>query len=499
MLRWKAAQLLLPCVLVGLIPVAIARRDVAESQPKPAAATVDFSRDVLPILAGKCFACHGPNASKGGVRLHQRALAIKPARSKAVPIKPGDPAGSEVIRRIFAADEADRMPPTSKKPLTAAEKDTIRRWIAAGAEYQRHWAFVKPVRHAMPAIAQANWLKNEIDAFILARLEAAGIKPSPPAERETLIRRLSLDLRGLPPSLAEVDAFLADQATDAYDRLVDRMLASPHYGEKMAQIWLDLARCGDTSGYNQDSTRQMWLWRDAVIDAFNRNQSFDQFTIEQLAGDLLPSASRAQKIASGFNRNTRFNEEDGADPEEFYCRADADRTNTLGQVWLGLTLGCCECHDHKYDPITQKEYYQLAAFFTGIKEPPSGFWHDKPLPPILRLATPAQEAELKKLRAEIAENEGVIASELKRIGATTSIPSGMIPWRRAGSRSATANRSLRGSWRSKAIARCRWTYARRSRSISQRATRCRKGFSATTTFARFTAARARHLPTGKTR
>jgi hypothetical protein len=413
-IRSKVARLLVPCVLVGLIPAAIGRRDIGQQPVRPAPA-VDFSRDVQPILSGKCFACHGPSTAKAGVRLHQRVLAMKPARSGAVPIQPGDADGSEVVRRIFAEDESERMPPASKQPLTAAEKDVIRRWIAAGAEYQRHWAFVKPVRHPMPAVQQASWIKNEIDGFILARLEQASIKPSPPAERETLIRRLSLDLRGLPPTLAEVDAFLADQTTDAYDRLIDRMLASSHYGEKMAQIWLDLARFGDTSGYNQDSTRQMWLWRDAVIDAFNRNQPFDQFTIEQLAGDLLPNATPAHKIASGFNRNARFNEEDGADPEEFYCRADADRTNTLGQVWLGLTLGCCECHDHKYDPISQKEYYQLAAFFTGIKEPPSGFLHDKPLPPLLRLATPEQEAALKKERALIAEIEGVIASELKRI------------------------------------------------------------------------------------
>ena len=413
MIRSKVARLLLPCVLVGLVPAAIGRRDIAPPPVVPAQ-SIDFSRDILPILSSKCFLCHGPTAAKGGVRLHKRELATRPANSDAVPIKPRDPDSSEVVRRICSDDDTKRMPPRSKQPLTAAEKDLIRRWIAAGAEYQRHWAFVKPRRPAVPAVVNERWARNEIDTFVLARLEQAGIKSSPPAERETLIRRLSLDLRGLPPTLAEVDAFLADETTDAYDRLVDRMLASPHYGEKMAQIWLDLARFGDTSGYNQDSTRQMWLWRDAVIDAFNRNQPFDQFTIEQLAGDMLPNATPAQKIASGFNRNTRFNEEDGADPAEFYCRADADRTNTLGQVWLGLTLGCCECHDHKYDPISQKEYYQLAAFFGGIKEPPSGFWHDKPLPPLLRLATAEQEAELKKARAEIKDLEDGIASELKR-------------------------------------------------------------------------------------
>jgi hypothetical protein len=268
----------------------------------------------------------------------------------------------------------------------------------------------------VPAVARAEWVKNDIDAFIRARLENAGIQASPPADRATLIRRLSLDLRGLPPSLSEVDAFLSDESKDAYAKLVDRMLASPRYGEKMAQLWLDLARFGDTSGYNQDSTRQMWLWRDGVIDAFNSNQPFDQFTIEQLAGDLVPNATVAQRIASGFNRNTRFNEEDGADPEECFCKSDADRANTLGQVWLGLTLGCTECHDHKYDPISQKEYYQLYAFFRGLKEPRAGFLHDQPLPPILRLATAEQDAALKRDRSEIAKIEQAITFELNRLG-----------------------------------------------------------------------------------
>ncbi len=398
---------LLAVLLIGSAVVA------APAQTPP----VDFSRDVLPVLAGRCFACHGADkeAGKAGVRLHTREQATRPARSGAVPIRPGRAADSEVVRRVFAADPDERMPPPGKKALTAAEKELLRRWIDEGAEYRLPWAFVKPVRPAVPKVPDSSWVKNEIDAFVLTRLRQAGLRPSPPADRGTLVRRLSLDLRGLPPTPDEVATFLVDTSPDAYSKLVDRMLASPHYGEKMAQVWLDLARFGDTSGYNQDSTRQMWLWRDGVIDAFNRNQPFDQFTIEQVAGDLLPNATVAQKIASGFNRNTRFNEEDGADPEEFYARSDADRTNTLGQVWLGLTLGCVECHDHKFDPITQKDYYQLLAFFSGIQEPPAGFLHDQPLPPILRLATPAQEAALKKERDEIALIEDVIASELKRV------------------------------------------------------------------------------------
>jgi hypothetical protein len=388
---------------------------VAWSQAKQG--PVDFSRDILPVLAGKCFTCHGGDkeAGKAGVRLHTREWATRPARSGAIPIKPTQPEGSEVVHRIFAKDESERMPPAGKKGLTENEKVLIRRWIAEGAEYRLPWAFVKPRRPAIPAVADHGWVRNDIDAFILARLEKASIKPSPTADRATLIRRLSLDLRGLPPTLAEVDEFLKDDSADAYARLIDRMLASPRYGEKMAQLWLDLARCGDTSGYNQDSTRQMWLWRDGVIEAFNRNQPFDQFTIEQLAGDLLPNATVAQKIASGFNRNTRFNEEDGADPEECFCKSDADRANTLGQVWLGLTLGCAECHDHKYDPITQKEFYQLFAFFTGIAEPRAGFLHDRPLPPILRLPTAEQDAQLKRDRADLADIEKAMAFELDRL------------------------------------------------------------------------------------
>jgi hypothetical protein len=306
-------------------------------------------------------------------------------------------------------------PPKSKKTLTPAEKDLLKRWIDAGAEYPRHWSFVKPVRPPLPTVKTAGWVRNEIDAFILARLEQAGLQPSPEADRPTLIRRLSLDLRGLPPSVKEVDEFLADNRPDAYERLVDRFLASPHYGEKMAQQWLDLARFGDTSGYEFDSTRQMWLWRDWVIDAFNKNKPFDQFTVEQLAGDLLPNPTIEQKIASGFNRNTRFNEEAGSDPEEFVIRYNVDRTNTLGQVWLGLTLGCAECHSHKYDPITQHEYYQLFAFFTGIKEPPVSGNHNQPLPPLLTFPTKAQEDAVAKFKAELEVIDKQAAADLKQV------------------------------------------------------------------------------------
>ncbi|MCI0739672.1 MAG: PSD1 and planctomycete cytochrome C domain-containing protein [Gemmataceae bacterium] len=385
-------------------------------KPRAQAAAVTFNRDILPILAQNCFICHGPSEQKAGLRLDQRASALKATRSGATPIVPGKPADSELVRRIFSDDSSDRMPPPkSKKSLTAAQKEILKQWIAQGAEFKTHWAFVKPERPALPKVKNRAWVHNEIDAFVLAELEKAGLEPSPAADRPTLIRRLSFDLRGLPPTPEELDRFLNDKNPDAYEKLVDRMLASPRYGEKMAQIWLDLARYGDTSGFHFDSTRQMWLWRDWVINAFNANTPFDQFTIEQIAGDLLPKPTVAQKIATGFQRNSRFNEEGGVDPEEFVVRYNVDRTNTLGQVWLGLTLGCAECHDHMYDPISQKEYYQLFAFFTGIKEPMKSGNHNEPLPPLLKLPTPEQAKTIEVLDKTKARLEERIQLELARI------------------------------------------------------------------------------------
>ena len=397
MIRHKLVPLTL--VSLALTLAALVHGEPAAPSPVVPAgkdAAVDFSRDILPILASNCFSCHGPDEKKAGLRLDLRDHAILPTRSKTTAILPGKSAESELIRRIFAADESERMPPLkTMKTLTAGEKDLLKKWIDQGARRNElHWAFVPPVRPVVPQVKNKAWVKNDIDAFILARLEQAGLEPSPRADKPTLIRRLSLDLRGVPPSLAEVDEFLADDAPDAYAKVVDRMLASPRYGEKMALLWLDLARFGDTSGFENDSTRQMWIWRDWVIDAFNKNMPFDQFTTEQLAGDLLPSPSTEQKIASGFNRNSRFNEENGADPEEFLIRYTVDRTNTLGQVWLGMTLGCAECHSHKYDPISHKEYYQLYAYFTGIKEPTATGLHNIPLPPILKRPSPHSRPRL---------------------------------------------------------------------------------------------------------
>lgn len=378
------------------------------SRPK-----IDYSRDIKPILSNHCFACHGPDPKslKAGLRLDIAEHATKPLASKAVAIVPGKPDKSELVARIRTTDKSEVMPPpVHGKPLSAEQKELLIAWVASGAEFQGHWAFTKPTKSTVPQVGNPTWIKNEIDAFILAKLEQAKIKPASMADKHTLIRRVSLDLRGLPPSLAEVDQFISDQSPNAYEAMVDRMLASPRFGEKMAQLWLDLARFGDTSGYHYDSTRQMWMWRDYVINSFNSNKPFNQFTIEQLAGDLLPNSTTEQKIATGFNRNTRFNEEGGADPEEFVIRYNVDRTNTLGQTWLGLTLGCAECHTHKYDPITQKEYYQLFAFFAGIQEPMASGNHGASLPPLLKIPFPEQEKKIaeakatrERLNKEIAE------------------------------------------------------------------------------------------------
>ncbi len=335
-------------------------------------AEADFLRDVRPILAQNCFKCHGPDdkTREGGLRLDLREAALAPADSGQAAIVPGQADKSELVRRILSADESEVMPPpASKKPLTAAQKETLRQWIAAGAEYRPHWAFAAPKQAALPAVKQADWPRNEIDAFVLARLEAEGLQPSPEADRYALVRRASLDLIGLPPTPEETDAFIQDQAPGAYERMIDRLLSSPHYGERWARRWLDLARYADTNGYEKDRARSMWPYRDWVIQALNDDLPFDRFTIEQIAGDVLPGATLQQRIATGFHRNTMINEEGGIDPREFRFYSMVDRVNTTGTVWLGLTLGCVQCHTHKYDPIVHREYYQLMAFLNNAEEP----------------------------------------------------------------------------------------------------------------------------------
>ncbi|MBO93798.1 MAG: hypothetical protein CMI32_02720 [Opitutales bacterium] len=328
---------------------------------------IDFNRDVRPILADKCFACHGPaeEGRKAKLRLDDRAVAVKKEA-----IVPGKPDESELVFRIFSDDPDEVMPtPKSKATLTAGQKEILRKWIAEGAEYSMHWAFVPPKRAPAPAVKETSWPRNGIDSFILADLESNGLKPSPEADRHTLIRRVYLDLIGLPPTPEETDSYLNDKDPKAYDNLVDRLLKSPRYGERWARNWLDLARYADTNGYEKDRARAIWPYRDWVIKALNEDMPFDQFTIEQIAGDMLPNPTPSQIVATGFHRNTMLNEEGGIDPLEFRFHAMVDRVATTGAVWMGLATGCGQCHSHKYDPFTQTDYYRLMALLNNADEP----------------------------------------------------------------------------------------------------------------------------------
>jgi Protein of unknown function (DUF1553)/Protein of unknown function (DUF1549)/Planctomycete cytochrome C len=333
---------------------------------------------------------------------------------------PGDAAKSALIERVSSEDPDFRMPPPkSGKQLTSQQITLLRQWIEQGAKWSTHWAIVKPERPSLPAVKNMAWVRNPIDYFVLARLERERLQPSPEADRATLVRRITLELTGLPPTPAEVDAFLADRDPGAYENLVDRLLASPHYGERMAVEWLDAARFADTHGYHIDAGRDMTRWREWVIDAFNRNLAFDQFTIEQLAGDLLPGATLQQQIASGFNRNHMINFEGGAIPEEYHNAYIVDRVNTTATVWMGLTIGCAQCHDHKFDPITQKEYYQLYAFFNNVSE--NGLDGSKGnAAPMIKIPTAMQEQKLVALTKEIQRMEQLLkkslpAAESKRL------------------------------------------------------------------------------------
>lgn len=333
-------------------------------------AEVTFNRDVLPILSDACFACHGPDSAtrEAGLRLDREDDA-KAHRDGDPVIVPGDPEASSLLARIAHEDPDEVMPPPdARRQLTAREKKILHDWIAQGAKWEKHWAFVKPQSPPVPPVSIPSWPRNPIDHFIFKALEEKNLDPSPPASREKILRRVTLDLTGLPPTLAEREAFLADTQPGAYERVVDRLLASPRYGETMALPWLEAARFADTDGYQYDGPRVMWPWRDWVIKAYNENKPFDQFTIEQLAGDLLPDATLDQKIATGFNRNHRYNSEAGLVPEEFLLENAVDRVDTTSTVWLGLTMGCARCHDHKYDPVSQEEYYQMLAFFNNVPE-----------------------------------------------------------------------------------------------------------------------------------
>lgn len=336
------------------------------------AAQVDFNRDIRPIFAANCLKCHGidEGSRKAKLRLDVRETAIGPAKSGERAIVPGKPGESELIRRVFSEDADEVMPPTKTKIiLTATQKNLLKQWIAEGAKYETHWAFVPPTQATLPAVKQGVWAKNSIDNFVLAKLESQGLRPSGEADRYTLVRRVYLDLIGLPPTPEEADAFVKDGSADAYEKLVDKLLASPRYGERWARRWLDLARYADTNGFEKDRPRTIWPYRDWVIGAINADMPFDEFTVEQLAGDMLPNATAQQKIATGFHRNTMLNEEGGIDPLEYRFLAMVDRNNTTGTTWLGLTVGCAQCHTHKYDPLTQNEYYRLMALLNNADEP----------------------------------------------------------------------------------------------------------------------------------
>jgi mono/diheme cytochrome c family protein len=359
---------------------------------------VNFAREILPLLSENCFTCHGPDekARKGKLRLDTQDGAF---RKNDPVIIAGKSKESEVVKRVSSKDPEEMMPPPkSKKTLTAKQIELLSRWIDQGAPWGKHWAFEAPVRPEPPAVANKAWAKNPIDQFVLARLEKEGLKPSPEAAKETLIRRVTLDLTGLPPTPAEVDAFLADNAPDAYEKLVDRMLASPRYGERMAWDWLDAARYADTNGYQGDGERTMWPWRDWVVKSFNDNKHYDTFTIEQLAGDLLPNATLEQKIATGFNRNHMINGEGGRIGAENRVDYVMDQTETTSTIWLGVTMTCCRCHDHKYDPFLQKDYYSLFAFFNN--SPVSGDGGSGKTAPVVDFTSPAEEAKMAEMKAK---------------------------------------------------------------------------------------------------
>jgi hypothetical protein len=359
---------------------------------------VNFDREIRPILSEHCYPCHGPDghARKADLRLDRKEGAFRVREGIAV-IVPAKVEESELVRRVTSDDPDEVMPPpTFKKRLSSQQIDRLRQWVVEGAKWEGHWSLSLPARIPAPPVKDQKWPKNPIDHLVLARLEREGLSPSPEAERASLIRRVSLDLIGLAPTPAEVDAFESDRGPDAYERLVNRLLASPHYGERQARPWLDQARYADTNGYEKDSGRSIWPYRDWVIRAFNHDLPFDEFTIDQLAGDLVPNSTTGQRIATGFHRNSMINGEGGTDDEEFRVAAVVDRVNTTMQVWMGTTFACAQCHDHKYDPYTQQEYFQFFAFFNNTADGGSS------AAPVLPLPTAEQTAQQDKIRTEMS-------------------------------------------------------------------------------------------------
>src|SRR6266850_1562487 len=401
---WNFSALL--CILA--VSMLAARAAAAAEERKAVGGKVDFNRDIRPILSENCYKCHGPDneARKAKLRFDVRAEALKPAKSGTVAIVPGAPDKSEIIARITAPDPDDRMPPLKTgKRLDDIQVELLKRWVAQGAPYATHWAYVKPMRPALPEVKNKRWTRNAIDSFILARLEREHLGPAAEANPYFLIRRVSLDLTGLPPTIEEVDQFVNDHDPKAYEKLVDRLLQKPAFGEHWARMWLDLARYADSAGYADDPARTIWAYRDYVIRAFNANKHFDRFTIEQIAGDLLDKPDDDDLIATGFHRNTMTNNEGGTNDEEFRNAAVVDRVNTTMSVWMATSMGCAQCHTHKYDPISQQEYFRMFAFFNSTEDADL-----KDESPVLEFYSEQQKKERAKVQSQIAALEKVFGT-----------------------------------------------------------------------------------------
>ena len=399
--KWLILATIVPFLLNLVLMVSCSgvgwRDDVPEK--------IAFNQDVRPIFSNTCFACHGPDENKreADLRLDIRESALTGGESGQPAIVPGDITSSELVRRITHRESDKRMPPReSGHRLTSRQIKILKRWIEQGAEYQPHWSHIKPSRPELPIAKDEGWVKNPVDRFILANLEGLGLNPSPQGDRVTLIRRLSFDLTGLPAKPEQVEAFLNDHGDQGYENLVDRLLASPHYGERMAMHWLDLVRYADTNGYHTDEYRSIYPYRDYVIKAFNDNKGFDQFTIEQLAGDLLANATVDQKVASGYNRLNQITCEGGVQEKEYLAKYFADRVRTTSSVWLGMTMGCAECHDHKFDPITQKDFYSFGAFNADLDEK-GKYEHGSQWEPALLLPNEEQAGEMKQIANSLSQ------------------------------------------------------------------------------------------------
>lgn len=421
------------------IPLVLASAAFAEGK-------VRFNRDIRPILSDTCYHCHGPdkNARKGKLRLDLREEALKPAESGDIPIVPGKPEKSSIIDRIFTKDEDDLMPPEkAHKSLTEAQKALFRQWVAEGATYEAHWAYTPLEKPPVPKVTAPEFaIRSAIDAFIAAKLVEKGVlSPSPEADRAMLIRRVSLDLTGLPPAPADVAAFVADRSDAAYEKLVDRLLKSPHFGERWAAWWLDVARFADTVGFHGDQNQRVFPFRDYVINAFNSNKRFDQFTLEQLAGDLLPKPTTEQLVASGFNRLNMMTREGGAQPKEYIAKYQGDRVRTIGNAWLGSGMTCCECHDHKYDPLTQRDFYSLSAYFADIKQwgvyadysyTPNpdlkGWSNEHPFPPEIEVDSPYLKKRQTRFEGELAKH---LTATTKLLGGDAKQNAAFAQWIKA--------------------------------------------------------------------